>query len=151
MIAPGMGRTPTFDFRLTHWDMARPSESWIFPGAKVAGSRFPLLVSAGARLGVIDQPQMDVHSQEHVQGLWRAVRREPGCGAGDRAPKFGGDMYEVPLDGLPGAHRGDRSRTTPGRLPDALPIRYVAYTPTSGAGRRARQEETRGLIQVSVR
>lgn len=151
------GETPTFDFEpKPHWDIGAALGILDFPrGAKVAGSGFPLLVGAGARLErALINFMMDVHSREHgYTELWPpfVVNRDAALGTG-HLPKFGEDMYEVPLDGLylvPTAEVPVTNLHADELLgPDALPIRYVAYTPCFRREAGAHGKETRGLIRV---
>lgn len=151
------GETPTFDFEpKPHWDIGAALGILDFPrGAKVAGSGFPLLVGAGARLErALINFMMDVHSREHgYTELWPPflVNRDAALGTG-HLPKFGEDMYEVPLDGLylvPTAEVPVTNLHADELLgPDALPIRYVAYTPCFRREAGAHGKETRGLIRV---
>lgn len=151
------GGTPTFDFEpKPHWDIGAALGILDFPrGAKVAGSGFPLLVGAGARLErALINFMMDVHSREHgYRELWPpfVVNRDAALGTG-HLPKFGEDMYEVPLDGLylvPTAEVPVTNLHADELLgPDALPIRYVAYTPCFRREAGAHGKETRGLIRV---
>lgn len=151
------GETPRFDFEpKPHWDIGAALGILDFPrGAKVAGSGFPLLVGAGARLErALINFMMDVHSREHgYTELWPpfVVNRDAALGTG-HLPKFGEDMYEVPLDGLylvPTAEVPVTNLHADELLgPDALPIRYVAYTPCFRREAGAHGKETRGLIRV---
>ena len=151
------GGTPRFDFEpKPHWDIGAALGILDFPrGAKVAGSGFPLLVGAGARLErALINFMMDVHSREHgYTELWPpfVVNRDAALGTG-HLPKFGEDMYEVPLDGLylvPTAEVPVTNLHADELLgPDALPIRYVAYTPCFRREAGAHGKETRGLIRV---
>ncbi len=151
------GSAPTFDFEpRPHWDIGEALGVLDFPrGAKVAGSGFPLLVGAGARLErALINFMMDVHSREHgYTELWPPflVNRDAALGTG-HLPKFGEDMYEVPLDGMFLVPTAEVPVTNlhAGELlgPDALPIRYVAYTPCFRREAGAHGKETRGLIRV---
>ncbi len=151
------GETPEFDFEpKPHWEIGEALGILDFPrGAKVAGSGFPLLVGAGARLErALINFMMDLHSGEHgYTELWPPfmVNRDAALGTG-HLPKFGEDMYEVPLDGLYLVPTAEVPVTNlhGGELlgPDALPIRYVAYTPCFRREAGAHGKETRGLIRV---
>ena len=151
------GSAPTFDFEpRPHWDIGEALGVLDFPrGAKVAGSGFPLLVGGGARLErALINFMMDVHSREHgYTELWPPflVNRDAALGTG-HLPKFGEDMYEVPLDGMFLVPTAEVPVTNlhAGELlgPDALPIRYVAYTPCFRREAGAHGKETRGLIRV---
>ncbi|MCL7958582.1 MAG: serine--tRNA ligase [marine benthic group bacterium] len=124
-------------------------------GARIAGSGFPLLLGAGARLsrGLIDF-MLDLHTQEH--GYTEVappflVNRDCLVGTG-QLPKFEDDQYrtdpddlfliptaEVPVTNL---HRGE---ILDGR---ELPKAYVAYTPCFRREAGAAGRDTRGLLRV---
>jgi len=124
-------------------------------GAKIAGSGFPLLVGAGARLsrGLI-QFMLDLHTREH-EYLEIAppllVSRDSMTATG-HIPKFEEDAYrtepddlflvptaEVPLTNL---HRDEI-------LDGAeLPLAYVAHTPCFRREAGAAGRDTRGLLRV---
>jgi seryl-tRNA synthetase len=151
------GETPTFSFEARpHWEIGEALGILDFArGAKVAGSGFPLLVGAGARLErALIAFMLDLHGEAHgYTELWPpfVVNHEAALGTG-HLPKFGDDMYaitedklylvptaEVPVTNL---HAGE---VLP---PGALPIRYVAYTPCFRREAGAHGRETRGLIRV---
>src|SRR5256885_9541497 len=120
-----------------HWEIAERLGILDLPrGAKLAGSGFPVLVGAGARLarGLINF-MLDLHTREHgyieVEPPFM-VRREVITGTG-QLPKFEGDLYrtmpddlflvptaEVPVTNL---HRNEILDGA------SLPKGYVAYTP----------------------
>jgi seryl-tRNA synthetase len=124
-------------------------------GAKIAGSGFPLLMGAGARLsrGLIDF-MLDLHTTEH--GYTEVAppfltNRDCLIGTG-QLPKFEDDQYrtvpddlfliptaEVPVTNL---HRGE--------ILDGqdLPRAYVAYTPCFRREAGAAGRDTRGLLRV---
>jgi seryl-tRNA synthetase len=124
-------------------------------GAKIAGSGFPLLMGAGARLsrGLIDF-MLDLHTREH--GYTEVApplltNRDCLIGTG-QLPKFEEDQYrtdpddlflvptaEVPVTNL---HRGE---ILDGR---DLPKAYVAYTPCFRREAGAAGRDTRGLLRV---
>ncbi|HEX7118889.1 MAG TPA: serine--tRNA ligase [Longimicrobiales bacterium] len=151
------GETPAFDFEpRPHWEIGEALGVLDFPrGAKVAGSGFPLFVGAGARLErALINFMMDLHAREHgYTEVWPPflVNREAALGTGN-LPKFGEDMYQVPEDGLYLVPTAELPVTNlhAGELlaPDALPIRYVAYTPCFRREAGAHGKETRGLIRV---
>ena len=139
-----------------HWDIG--SELGILDlerGAKIAGSGFPLLMGAGARLsrGLIDF-MLDLHTREH--GYTEVApplltNRDCLIGTG-QLPKFEEDQYrtepddlflvptaEVPVTNL---HRGE---ILDGR---DLPKAYVAYTPCFRREAGAAGRDTRGLLRV---
>jgi seryl-tRNA synthetase len=139
-----------------HWDLG--SELGILDlerGARIAGSGFPLLMGAGARLsrGLIDF-MLDLHTREH--GYTEVApplltNRDCLIGTG-QLPKFEEDQYrtdpddlfliptaEVPVTNL---HRGE---ILDGR---DLPKAYVAYTPCFRREAGAAGSDTRGLLRV---
>lgn len=151
------GEAPSFDFEpRTHWDLGEALGILdLARGAKVAGSGFPVLVGAGARLErSLINFMMDLHAGEHgYTELWPPflVNRDAATGTG-HLPKFGEDMYDVPEDGLflvPTAevpvtnlHAGELLAE------DALPIHYVAYTPCFRREAGSHGKDTRGLLRV---
>jgi seryl-tRNA synthetase len=147
--AAGSGLRPHWEIgeRLGILDLVR--------GAKVAGSGFPVLVGAGARLArSLINFMIDLHVREHgyveVEPPF-VVKRETMQGTG-QVPKFEEDAYrttpddlflvptaEVPITNL---HRDE--------LLDAarLPLAYVAYTPCFRREAGAAGKDTRGLLRV---
>ena len=124
-------------------------------GAKVAGSGFPLLLGAGARLSrALIQFMLDLHSREH--GYLEVappylVSRESMTATG-HIPKFEDDAYrtdpddlflvptaEVPLTNL---HRDEILEA------EDLPLAYVAHTPCFRREAGAAGKDTRGLLRV---
>jgi len=147
--APKGGATPHWETaeRLGILDAAR--------GAKLAGSGFPVLVGAGARLArALINFMLDLHTREH--GYVEVappllVRREIMTGTG-QLPKFEDDAYrtepddlflvptaEVPITNL---HRDEILDGA------ALPKGYVAYTPCFRREAGAAGKDTRGLLRV---
>ena len=139
-----------------HWELGeRLGILDLARGAKVAGSGFPVLVGAGARLArALINFMIDLHTREHgyveVEPPF-VVKREAMQGTG-QVPKFEDDAYrttpddlflvptaEVPVTNL---HRDE--------LLDAgrLPLGYVAYTPCFRREAGAAGKDTRGLLRV---
>ena len=139
-----------------HWDIG--ADLGILDlerGAKIAGSGFPMLIGAGARLsrGLIDF-MLDIHTVEH--GYVEVAppfltNRDCLIGTG-QLPKFEEDQYrtepddlfliptaEVPVTNM---HRGE---ILDGR---ELPRAYVAYTPCFRREAGAAGRDTRGLLRV---
>lgn len=151
------GETPGFDFEpRPHWEIGETLGILDLPrGAKVAGSGFPLYVGTGARLErALINFMVDLHAREHgYTEMWPPlmVNHEAALGSG-HLPKFGEDMYEVPEDGLflvPTAEVPVTNLHADELLgPDALPIRYVAYTPCFRREAGAHGKDTRGLIRL---
>ncbi len=139
-----------------HWEIAEQLGILDVPrGAKLAGSGFPVLMGAGARLarGLINF-MLDLHTREHgyieVEPPF-LVRRDVITGTG-QLPKFEDDLYrttpddlflvptaEVPVTNL---HREEILDGT------ALPKGYVAYTPCFRREAGAAGKDTRGLLRV---
>ena len=157
LVVREWGVEPAFDFApRPHWEVGESLGILdLARGAKVAGSGFPLLAGMGARLerGLISY-MMDVHAREHgYRELWPPfmVNRDAATGTG-HLPKFGEDMYEVPLDGLwlvPTAEVPVTNIHADELLPpDGLPIRYVAYTPCFRREAGSHGKDTRGLLRL---
>ena len=151
------GTAPTFAFQpKPHWEIGEQLGILdLARGAKVAGSGFPLLRGMGVRLerGLISY-MMDLHAREHgYTELWPPflVNSDAATGTG-HLPKFGEDMYEVPGDGLWLVPTAEVPVTNlhAGELlpPDALPIRYVAYTPCFRREAGSHGKDTRGLLRL---
>jgi seryl-tRNA synthetase len=151
------GDLPQLDFEAkAHWDLG--ADLGILDlerGARIAGSGFPLLIGAGARLsrGLIAF-MLDLHTAEHgyteVAPPFLA-NRDCLIGTG-QLPKFEEDQYrtepddlfliptaEVPVTNL---HRGE---ILDGR---DLSKAYVAYTPCFRREAGAAGRDTRGLLRV---
>ncbi|MDX1396328.1 MAG: serine--tRNA ligase [Gemmatimonadota bacterium] len=123
--------------------------------SKVAGSGFPLLVGAGARLSrALIQFMLDLHSREHgyLEIAPPLMVNRDSMTATGHIPKFEEDAYrtepddlflvptaEVPLTNL---HRDEL-------LADGdLPLAYVAHTPCFRREAGAAGKDTRGLLRV---
>ena len=151
------GEAPKFDFEARpHWELGEKLGILDLPrGVKVTGSGFPLFVGMGARIerGLINM-MLDLHAREHGYTELSPpfmINESAALGTG-HLPKFGEDMYhvtedkfylvptaEVPVTNL---HAGEILD------PDALPIRYVAYTPCFRREAGAHGKDTRGLLRV---
>jgi seryl-tRNA synthetase len=148
---------PQFDFTpKPHWELGEALGILDLPrGAKVAGSGFPLYVGLGARLErALINFMVDLHAREHgYTEVWPPylVNHQTAMGTG-QLPKFGEDMYEVPLDGLyliPTAEVPVTNLHAEELLQGSeLPIRYVAYSPCFRREAGAHGRETRGLTRV---
>lgn len=151
------GEERVFDFApKPHWELGEALGILDLPrGAKVAGSGFPLYVGLGARLErALINFMTDLHAREHgYTEVWPPylVNYQTAQGTG-QLPKFGVDMYEVPLDGLyliPTAEVPVTNLHANELLDDGeLPIRYVAYSPCFRREAGAHGKETRGLTRV---
>ena len=138
-----------------HWELGAALGLFqLERGAALAGSGFPLLVGAGARLErALVGFMLDLHTREH--GYTEVsppfvVNRACMTGTG-QLPKYEDDMYrtsenlflvptaEVPVTNL---HRGEVLQ------PEELPRKYVAYTPCFRREAGAHGADTRGLTRV---
>src|SRR4029078_7249129 len=139
-----------------HWELAEQLGILdLARGAKVAGSCFALYVGAGARrVRSLIQMMRDLHTREHgyTELLPPFIINEQAATGTGHLPKFGDDMYQVPLDGLylvptaevpvPNLHAGEMLDG------QRLPIKYVAYTPCFRREAGAAGKDTRGLLRV---
>jgi seryl-tRNA synthetase len=139
-----------------HWEIGeRLGILDLARGAKLAGSGFPVLVGAGARLArALINFMLDLHTREHgyveVEPPF-VVRREIMTGTG-QLPKFEDDAYRIQTDDLflvPTAEvpvtNLHRDEILDGA---ALPRGYVAYTPCFRREAGAAGKDTRGLLRV---
>src|SRR5439155_1194016 len=148
--------TPAAKGGKPHWEIAERLGILDLPrGAKLAGSGFPVLMGAGARLarGLINF-MLDLHTREHgyieVEPPF-LVRREVMTGTG-QLPKFEDDAYRIQSDDLflvPTAEvpvtNLHRDEILDGA---ALPKGYVAYTPCFRREAGAAGKDTRGLLRI---
>jgi seryl-tRNA synthetase len=151
------GEARHFDFTpKPHWELGESLGVLDLPrGAKVAGSGFPLYIGLGARLErALINFMVDLHAREHgYTEVWPPylVNHQTAQGTG-QLPKFGEDMYEVPLDGLyliPTAEVPVTNMHAAELLDGGtLPIQYVAYSPCFRREAGAHGKETRGLTRV---
>jgi len=139
-----------------HWEIAERLGILDLPrGAKLAGSGFPVLMGAGAKLArALIQFMLELHVQAHGYVEVEPpilVRREVLQGTG-QLPKFEDDMYrtdpddlflvptaEVPLTNLYRDEILDGGR---------LPIALTAYTSCFRREAGAAGKDTRGLLRV---
>jgi seryl-tRNA synthetase len=147
------------DFAFTpqaHWDLGPALGIIDFErGTKIAGTRFTVLVGAGARLArALINFMLDLHTREHgyteIEPPFM-VNTASLTGTGN-LPKFEADLFkiagdwdlymaptaEVPLTNM---HRGE---ILDGRT---LPIRYTAYTPCFRSEAGSYGADVRGLIR----
>lgn len=151
------GEERSFDFEpRPHWELGEGLGILDLPrGAKISGSGFPLFVGLGARLErALINFMVDLHAREHgYTEVWPPylVNHQTALGTG-QLPKFGEDMYQVPLDGLyliPTAEVPVTNLHADELLQGAsLPIKYVAYSPCFRREAGAHGKETRGLTRV---
>ena len=151
------GEMPAFDFvPKPHWDLGeRLGIIDLARGAKLAGSRFFVLMDKGARLErALVNFMLDLHTGKNgytEAQLPAVVRRDVMEGSGN-LPKFGDNLYhddeddlwliptaEVPLTNL---HRDEVL------APGTLPLRYTASTPCFRREKAAAGRDTRGIKRV---
>jgi seryl-tRNA synthetase len=151
------GEPRTFDFEpRPHWDLGPALGIIDFDRAtKMSGTRFSVLMGAGARLErALINFMLDIHTREHgyleVEPPF-LVNAEALRGTA-QLPKFEQDLFkiggdwdlfliptaEVPLTNL---HRGE---ILDGRV---LPLRYTAYTPCFRSEAGSYGADVRGLIR----
>ena len=151
------GDAPSFDFEpLAHWDLGEMLGILDFPrAAKLAGSRFSLLMGQGARLErALINFMLDLHTTEH--GYTEALTPFmvlPSCMEGTgQLPKFeedlfhveGGEFYLIPTAEVPvtNIHREEILAESD------LPVRYTAYSPCFRREAGSHGKDTRGLIRL---
>ena len=151
----GEQRTPSFEPQ-PHWDLGeRLGILDLERGARLSGSRFFVLMGAGARLErALVNWMLDIHTREsgYVEVQPPALVREEILVGSGNLPKFGDNLYrdaeedlwliptaEVPLTSL---HRNEILR------PGALPLNYVANTPCFRREKAAAGRDTRGIKRV---
>ena len=150
------GEPPKFDFEArNHWDIGEELAILDFErAAKITGARFTVYRGAGARLErALINFMLDLHTGEngYQEMLPPAlVNRASLVGTG-QLPKFEEDLFhlapgdyfliptaEVPLTNL---HRDEMLER------EALPIKYVAYTPCFRSEAGSYGKDVRGLIR----
>jgi seryl-tRNA synthetase len=149
-----VGEPPAFDFvPVPHWDLGPALGILDFErGVKIAGSRFYVLLGAGARLQrALIAWMLDLHTREHgyVEVYPPAmVKGECLVGTGN-LPKFADTVYhdveedfwwvptaEVPVTNL------YRDEILPA---ETLPLRHVAYTPCFRREKMSAGRDVRGI------
>lgn len=152
-------RGPEPDFAFTprpHWELGETLGILDLPGgARVAGSGFPVLRGAGARLqrGLISlflDRHVDAHGYTEVRVPY-VVHREAMTGTG-QLPKFADDSYQIERDDLwliPTAEVPVTNLHAGALLDgDELPVRLTAYSPCFRREAGAAGKDTRGLLRV---
>ncbi len=147
---------PQFPFSSRpHWEIGEDLKILDFQrAAKVAGRSFPLLVGLGAALErALINFMIDLHTKDgKYKEIWPPFLVNPASmTATGQLPKFAQELFrladddyylvptaEVPVTNL---HRDEVLDA------DALPIRYVAYTPCFRREAGSYGKETRGLIR----
>ncbi|MCZ6892252.1 MAG: serine--tRNA ligase [Chloroflexi bacterium] len=157
VILRSWGEPRSFDFTpIAHWDLGERLGIIDFQrGAKLSGSRFYVLMGAGARLQrALIGWMLDLHTSDHgyVEVYPPAMVLEEVMRGSGNLPKFRDNLYhdaeedlwlipsaEVPLTGL---HREEILD------PGMLPLSYVAYTPCFRREKTAAGRDTRGIKRV---
>jgi len=153
-VVSTIGDEPRFDFTpRPHWEIGPELGVLDFErGVKISGSRFYVLMDAGARLQrALIAWMIDLHVREHgyIEVYPPAmVKRECLVGTGN-LPKFGENLYhdaeedrwfvptaEVPVTNL---HRDEILEAA------RLPLRYVAYTPCFRREKMSAGRDVRGI------
>jgi seryl-tRNA synthetase len=150
------GKKPEMDFEpLPHWDIGENLRILDFArAAKIAGARFALYRGAGALLErALINFMLDTHTKEHgyTEVLPPFMVNSASMTGTGQLPKFkedlfkieNSDFYLIPTAEVPvtNIHRDEV-------IPeDALPIRYVAYTPCFRSEAGSYGKDTRGLIR----
>ncbi len=149
------GTPPEFDFEpAAHWDLGPELGAIDFErGVKLAKSRFVVLGRDGARLNrALINFMLDTHGARGYRewSVPAMANSDTLLGTG-QLPKFADDLFrtdeglyliptaEVQLTNL---HRDEVLEA------DALPLRYVAYTPCFREEAGAAGRDTRGMIRV---
>jgi seryl-tRNA synthetase len=141
---------------LPHWELGERLGILDLPrGTRIAGSGFPLYIGWGARLErALINLMLDMHVREH--GYTEVsppllVNETSAMGTG-HLPKFADDMYYVGEDRLYLIPTAEVPVTNihAGELlgHDALPHRYVAYTPCFRREAGSHGKDTRGILRV---
>jgi len=150
------GEIKVVDFEpLPHWELGEKLGIFDFSrAARLAGARFALYKGLGAKLerALIDF-MLDIHTREHgyTEVLPPFMVNSAAMTGTGQLPKFaedlfkieGWDYYLIPTAEVPvtNIHREEVLSE------EALPIRYVAYTPCFRAEAGSYGKDTRGLIR----
>ena len=144
------------DGRRPHWEIADELGMIdLVRGAKVSGSGFPVYVGDGSSLQrALISWFLDIHTREHAMTeVWppAVVNAASATGTGQIPDKEDqmyvvtrDDLYLVPTAEVPvtNLHRDEILD------PDALPIRYAAYSPCFRREAGAAGRDTRGILRV---
>jgi seryl-tRNA synthetase len=158
------GEKPTFDFvPKEHWVIGEELGILDFEaGARIAGTRFTVLLGAAARLTrALINYMLDLHTEHGYTEVWppAIVRRAALRGTG-QLPKFEADLFRLQIPVGPD-HDADNdlflSPTAEVQITNLhadmildagqLPRRYCAYAPCFRAEAGAHGKDTRGLIR----
>lgn len=151
------GEPATFDFEpLAHWDLGPALGILDFERAtKMSGSRFSLLLGAGARLSrALTDFMLDLHTRDHgyLEVVPPYLVNRASLEATGQLPKFEAELFkiggewdlfliptaEVPLTNI---HRNEILNG------DALPLKYTACTPCFRSEAGSYGKDVRGLIR----
>jgi seryl-tRNA synthetase len=142
--------------RRPHWEVAEALGMLdLARGAKITGSGFPVYLGSGSALQrALISWFLDVHTREHgMTEVWppAVVNAASATGTGQIPDKEDqmyvvtrDDLYLVPTAEVPvtNLHRDEILE------PDALPVRYVAYSPCFRREAGAAGKDTRGILRV---
>ena len=155
MILREIGERPRDEGVVPHLELAESKGILDFPrAAAIAGARFPMYVGLGAQLEMaLIQFMFFRHVRNGYTPIWPPfLANEESFYVSSQLPKFASDVYRIDSDGLylnPTAesllvnlHRNEILDS------EALPLRYVAYTPCFRREAGSYGEEERGLIRV---
>jgi len=151
------GEPQKFDFQPRHHvELAKELKLLDFErAAKVTGARFPMYVGLGARVELaLIHWMFELHVREHgyIPVLPPILANPTSFLVSGQLPKFADELYHCPEDDLylnPTAESLLVNLHRDEILPEeALPLRYVAYTPCFRREAGSYGEEQRGLIRV---
>ncbi len=137
-----------------HWEIGTKLGLFdLEKAAEIAGSRFPLFLSWGARLErALINFMLDLHTKEHgyIEVSPPLLANQTSCLTSAHLPKFSEDLFQtkegfylIPTAELPLANL-HRDEILPA---DVLPLKYVAYTPCFREEAGSWGKEIRGLIR----
>ncbi len=141
---------------LPHWDLGEMLGILDFPrAARMAGSRFSVMVGAGALLErALSAFMLDLHTREHGYREVLTpfmVNRDSMIGTG-QLPKFaddlfsveGGQYYLIPTAEVPvtNLHREEILKE------EDLPVRYTSHSPCFRREAGSHGKDTRGLVRL---
>jgi seryl-tRNA synthetase len=156
VVAREWGEPREFDFEpKPHWEIAVNLGIVDFERAtNIAGANFEVFTGAGARLRrALINFMLDLHTQEHgyTEVAPPVIARRDSLIASGHLPKFEGeqfhvrenDMFLIPTAeaALVNIHRDEILEA------EALPVRYVAYTPCFRNEKFGAGKESRGLVR----
>ena len=154
VVVREVGEASAFAFApQPHWDLGPALGIIDFDrGVKIAGSRFYILLGAGARLQrALINWMVDLHVGAHgYREVYPPAMVRTDCAVGTgQLPKFGDTMYRdaeedfwfVPTAEVPVTNLYREEILEPGRLP----IRHVAYTPCFRREKMSAGRDVRGI------